>query len=111
MKTDELRDAREKYLEAADEKKKLAKARDELNQFQEIKKILFNIQLKDKSGTKLLGTDIIWDVMDEVRSERKILMVLKNENTENYVNLDMTEIDMLKYHEDKSIPYEVQLAC
>lgn len=43
MKTDELRDAREKYLEAADEKKKLAKARDELNQFQEIKKILFNI--------------------------------------------------------------------
>ena len=33
MKTDELRDAREKYLEAADEKKKLAKARDELNQF------------------------------------------------------------------------------
>lgn len=31
MKTDELRDAREKYLEAADEKKKLAKARDELN--------------------------------------------------------------------------------
>jgi hypothetical protein len=31
MKTDELRDAREKYLEAADEKKKLAKSRDELN--------------------------------------------------------------------------------
>jgi len=107
MKTDELRDAREKYLEAADEKKKLAKARDELNQFQEIKKILFNIELKDKFGTKLLGTDIIWDVMDEVRSERKILMVLKNENTENYVNLDMTEVDMLNYNEDKSLAYEV----
>lgn len=49
--------------------------------------------------------------MDEVRSERKILMVLKNENTENYVNLAMTEIDMLNFEEDKSIPYEVKLAC
>jgi len=33
MKTDELRENRMAYLEAADEKKKLAKARDELNQF------------------------------------------------------------------------------
>ena len=107
MKTDELRDAREKYLEAADEKKKLAKARDELNQFQEIKKILFNIELKDRSGTKILSTDIIWDIMDEIRSERKILMVLKNDNTEGYVNLDMTEVDILNYREDKELSFDI----
>ena len=38
-------------------------------------------------------------------------MVLKNDNTENYVSLDMTEVDMLNYHDDSSIPYEVKLAC
>ena len=52
---------------------------------------------RDKSGNRILSNDINLDVMDEIRSERKILMVLRNDNVENYVNLDMTEVDMLNY--------------
>jgi len=108
MKTDEMKCAREAELEATDELKKLAKARDELNQFHQVKKILFNIMFRDKSGSRILSNDIIWDVMAEIRSERKILKVLSNDNVESYVNLDMTEVDMLNYKDDKDLSFEVK---
>jgi len=111
MKTDEMKCAREAELEATDEKKKLAKARDELNQFHQVRKILFNIMFRDKLGNRILSNDIIWDVLAEIRSERKILKVLHNDNVESYVNLDMTEVDMLDYKDDKDLSFEVKLAC
>ena len=49
--------------------------------------------------------------MDEIRSERKILKVLRNDNVDSYVNLDMTEVDMLDYKDDKDLSFEVKLAC
>ena len=66
---------------------------------------------KDKMGTKILSNDLIWDVMDEIRSERKILMVLKNDNTENYVSLDLADIDIANYQDDKSLSQDVFFAC
>ena len=38
--------------------------------------------------------EIIWDILDEVRKERKILMALKDDNVDEYINTDMTEIDI-----------------
>lgn len=35
------------------------------------------------------------DVMDELRRERKILMVLNDEDLAHYAKTDMTEVDML----------------
>ena len=34
------------------------------------------------------------DVMDEMRRERKILMVLRDANVDQYIKMDMTEIDI-----------------
>ena len=32
--------------------------------------------------------------MDEIRRERKILMVINDDNVDQYINMDMTEIDI-----------------
>ena len=66
---------------------------------------------KDKIGTQILSNDIMWDVMDEVRTERKVLMVLRNDNVDTYVNLEMETVDMLNYKDDSSVSFDVKLAC
>ena len=43
-------------------------------------------------GKNILSMDVMWNVLDEVRKERKILMVLEDENVDRYINLDMTHI-------------------
>ena len=47
----------------------------QLDQFNQVKKILVNFAFRNR-GKMILCTDIINDVMDEMRCERKILMVL-----------------------------------
>ena len=49
----------------------------------------------------MLCNDIVVDVMDELRRERKILMVLDDLDVDKYVAMDMTEVDMtdLESHE------------
>ena len=44
---------------------------------------------------RILSSDIMGDVMDELRRERKILMVLNDEDLAHYAKTDMTEVDML----------------
>jgi hypothetical protein len=51
----------------------------------------------------ILCNDIIWDVMDECRKERKILMALKDDNVDEYIDLDMTEVDILNFKKDPEI--------
>jgi len=45
--------------------------------------------LNGNSG-KTLGVDIIIDVMDELRRERKIAMVLADADIEQYIQLDLS---------------------
>ena len=60
-----------------------------------MKKILVNLTFKNK-GKMILSNEILWDLLDEVRKERKILMVLNDDNVDNYINYEMTEIDLYK---------------
>lgn len=42
----------------------------------------------------MLCNDIVVDVMDELRRERKILMVLEDRNVDKYVSVEMSEVDL-----------------
>jgi len=66
------------------------KSRDEILQYKEIKSVLINLSFND-NGKKTLNTDIIENVMDELRRERKTAMVLADEDIEEYILLDMIE--------------------
>jgi hypothetical protein len=46
----------------------------------------------------ILSNDIINDVMDEMRCERKILMVLQKKKVDEYINANMTELNL--YNQD-----------
>jgi len=72
--------------------------------------VLLNLTFKDKDKF-ILCNDIIWDVLDEVRKERKILMALKDDNVDDYIDLDMTEVDILKARSNKDLPKEIKYAC
>lgn len=41
-------------------------------------------------GTKTLCVDIISSVLDEIRRERKIRMVLADDNVEEYIKVDLS---------------------
>ena len=59
-----------------------------------VKKILVNYAFRHK-GKLILCTDIINDIMDEMRCERKIKMVLSSQKvTNNYINANMTELNL-----------------
>lgn len=49
-----------------------------------------NLSYND-NGKKTLNVDIIQDVLDELRRERKTKMVLADEDIEEYVDLDLVE--------------------
>jgi len=55
-----------------------------------MKNVLLNLSFND-SGKKTLNTDIIENVMDELRRERKTAMVLADEDIEEYILLDLIE--------------------
>ena len=42
----------------------------------------------------MLCNDIIRDVLDEVRKERKIMMVLDDKGVDDYIDIDITEMDI-----------------
>lgn len=52
-----------------------------------------NFSFRDKNKV-ILSTEINWDVIDEMRKERKIVMVLRDLNIDEYIFLDMPEIDI-----------------
>lgn len=53
----------------------------------------------------------MWNVLDEVRKERKILMVLQDRDVDEYINYDMTEIDMLTFNERDDLPPHIKHEC
>jgi hypothetical protein len=55
--------------------------------------------IKDQNK-KVLSIDIIINVMDEMRMERKIKMVLQDLGVDEYVRTDITDIDMKSIADD-----------
>ena len=79
-----------KVKQLADETEQQEKSREDILQFKEIKCVLLNLSFND-NGKKTLNTDIIENVMDELRRERKPAMVLADEDIEEYILLDLVE--------------------
>lgn len=75
MKTQELRDVRKEEIKQLDDEPQYILSKYELDQFNQIKKILINFSFRNR-GKMILSTEIINDTMDEMRCERKILMVI-----------------------------------
>lgn len=89
-KTQNLKEYTHKVKQLADETKQQDKSREDILQFKEIKCVLLNLSFND-NGKKTLNTDIIENVMDELRRERKTSMVLADEDIEEYILLDLIE--------------------
>jgi hypothetical protein len=56
-----------------------------------VKNVLLNFSFNNK-GHKTLCMDVIESVMDELRRERKIRMVLADAEIEQYIKLDLTNL-------------------
>ena len=84
-------------VEQLDDEPQYMQSKHQLDQFNQVKKILVNFAFKNR-GKLILCTDIINDVMDEMRCERKILMVLQSKKVNEYINANMTELDL--YNQD-----------
>lgn len=76
-----------------DDEPQYLKSKHQLDQFNMVKKILVNFAFRYRSKM-ILSNDIINDVMDEMRCERKILMVLQKKKVDEYINANMTELDL-----------------
>lgn len=57
---------------------------------------------KDRSKN-ILVIDIIINVIEEMRMERKIKMVIQDKEVDEYVQIDITDLDMKAIAEDRSI--------
>ena len=55
-----------------------------LNQFNQAKRILINLTFKDRNR-QVLSTEIIRHIFEEMRCERKILLVLKDIGVDEYI--------------------------
>ena len=55
---------------------------------------MLNLSYND-NGKKILNIEIIQDVLDELRRERKTIMVLADDDIEEYVDLDLVEGETL----------------
>lgn len=75
MKTQELKDVRQEEIKSLDDSAQYELSKHMLQQFNQVKKILINFSFKDKSKN-ILSTVINWNVIDELRRERKIKMVI-----------------------------------
>ena len=81
-----------------------------LKQFDQVKSILINFSYNER-GRNVLVAQIIWNVIDELRRERKIKMVLHDEiNVNQYINLDMTDVNLLETGQHLKLDPFVQLA-
>ena len=109
LRTQDLEKVRLEELQSLDDTDQYASSKHMLQQFNQMKKILMNFSFRDK-GKVILSTEINWDVIDEMRKERKIVMVLRDLNVDEYIFLDMPEIDIYDQNLVKDVPLTLQLA-
>jgi len=108
LRTQDLEKVRQEEIQSLDDTEQLANSKHMLQQFNQMKKILMNFSFKDK-GKVILSTEINWDVIDELRKERKIIMVLRDLNIDEYIFLDLPEIDIYDAAAVKETPLPLQL--
>ena len=78
--------------ELENHQEQLDKSKHEINQYNNIKMCIMNFSYTN-ANQKTLCVDIIIDVMDELRRERKIAMVLADAEIEQYIKLDFSNLD------------------
>jgi hypothetical protein len=54
-----------------------------------LKKILINYSFKEGQNKVILSQEINWDVIDEMRKERKIMLVLNDVGVDKYIEMEM----------------------
>lgn len=112
LKTQELKEIRHDELDALDDTHQTIQSNHELLQYNQIKKILMNFAFKEKDKNKektILSIDINADVLDEMRRQRKIVMVLRDANVDAYIQQNMTEFDIENKESWKDCDPELQL--
>jgi len=61
-----------------------------------------NFSFREK-GKTILSTEINWDVVDEMRKERKIMIVLRDLGVDEYIAMAMPEIDLYNPESHKEL--------
>jgi len=84
LKTVELRDEREAEKEMLDDTIHIEQSKYALEQFSQLKKIMLNFSFKNK-GKNVLSAEINYNIIDELRHERKITMVIRDLRVDEYI--------------------------
>lgn len=79
----------DKTRQIEDNTKQIEKSKYEIDQFNQIKQCLNNFSFENFQQ-KMLSIEIIDNCLDELRRERKIEMVLQDEQIEEYIKFDMS---------------------
>ena len=103
LKTKNLRDYMDKTREIENLSIQVNKSKYEIDQFNQIKNCLNNFSF-NHAGQKQISVDIIDNCMDELRRERKIEMVLSDDNIEGYIQFDQSNHNDPK--EDGLTPFQ-----
>ena len=93
-KTTNLRAYKNRMAELENTEEQLKKSRYDIDQFNQIKSVLINLSYNN-NGQKTLCVDIVENVMDELRRERKTKMVLNDEEIEQYIEQDLVEVEKM----------------
>lgn len=88
-RTQNLREYMDKTRQIEDNTKQIEKSKYEIDQFNQIKQCLNNFSFENFQQ-KMLSIEIIDNCLDELRRERKIEMVLQDEQIEEYIKFDMS---------------------
>jgi len=93
MQTDNMRERRRTEKAARNQKENLNNALQKLKQFNEIKRISSNQSFYNNNNA-LLCTEIVYDIFDEMRRERKIMMAINESgHVQEYVKQDLSQYD------------------
>ena len=109
MKTQDMKETRQEEIKSLDDTAQYELSRHLLLQFNQIKKILLNFTFKNRSQN-ILSSNINYNLMDELRKERKIKMVIDDVNVDEYISMDMTEVDMDDLESHKNLEPDVKYA-
>jgi len=97
---------RKSQIQALDETASFQQAKLMLEQYVQIKRIFINFSIKENKKN-IVSTDNMVNVIDEMRRERKVLMVIRDDKVDEYINLDMTEVDVIKGAEDDTLDLDI----
>ena len=62
-----------------------------IQQFSDLKKCMIQFAFEN-FGQKTMSLEIIENIMDEIRRDRKVRMVLADENIEEYITIDLNNL-------------------